>query len=165
MERKFIIFLIAFLVIFILVVQALAQNFKLGLPEEIRNYRSWLKVNKNALVPNPSTGHPGYKDVYINKLKEEILDSEENYLLPFEEEIVIVKESRKKQTRSKRSIQELTTMRKTNINQETGNWEFKMFTKMGRSFREVEINPITNCFSCHQRAQNTDFVFTKFDNQ
>lgn len=163
--QKFITLLVAFLVTSILMVQAVSQNLKLGLPEGISNYRSWLKVNKNVLIPNPSTGHPGYKDVYINKLKEEILDSEGNYLLPFEEETVIVKESRKSKGRSKKRISELTVMRKSLSNENTGGWDFSMYKNVRGKFKQQAIDPVTNCFLCHQRAQNTDFVFTKFDNQ
>ncbi len=152
--KKFLILVILFLTSLIPLLQAISQNNKLGLPGEIKDYTKWTRVNKKVLKPNPITGHPGYKDVYINK----------QFLIPFLEGTIIVKESRKERRRKEKNIVELTVMRKTNNNEDTGNWDFTMYKKEGSLFNQVAIDQKTACFSCHQRVADSDFVYTKPSN-
>lgn len=153
-KKKFLILIILFLTSLIPLLQAISKNNQLGLPQDITTYRKWTRVNKKVLKPNPSTGHPGYKDVYINK----------QFLIPFLEGTIIVKESRKERRRKDSNIVELTVMRKTNINEDTGNWDFTMYKKEGGLFSQVAIDQKTACFSCHQRVADSDFVYTKPSN-
>lgn len=148
--RRFLIIAILFIASLIPLLQAVSKNISLGLPDDIKDYAKWTRVNKKILKPNPATGHPGYKDVFINK----------SFLIPFEEGAIIVKESRGERRRNNK-ISELTVMRKTNGNKDTGNWDFTMYKKEGMTFSQVTIDQKTACFLCHQGASSSDFVFTK----
>ena len=54
-----------------------------------------------------------------------------------------------------------TLMRKDAGNEatsETGGWHFVMFTAGGE---KMDIDPVKNCFGCHQPHQKTDFVMSE----
>lgn len=49
-------------------------------------------------------------------------------------------------------------MEKVSGAEETGGWRFSQFDKAGT---RIEINEVTDCFTCHEQVADRDYVFSK----
>lgn len=162
--KKILIFFILFSVSLFYFVKALSQNLQAGLPEDIKNYSRWTRLNRRILPPRSSDPHRGYKRVYINRKKNELIDSNKNLVFPYPEGTIVVKEVRESKKKNSR-IALIATMRKLTGNETTGGWDFIEYTESSSDNSFIPINfPKESCYSCHQGASNSDAVWTKFDN-
>lgn len=132
------------------------------LPEDIKDYKKWTRLNKKIIKPRVSDAHEGFKKVYANLEKEDLIDSNNNLTFPYPEGTLIVKEV--KETRKPKSkIVLISIMRKQSGNETTGGWDFEEFSSSdGKSFSKV-LSPKESCYACHEGASDSDSVWTKFD--
>ena len=134
-----------------------------GLPEDIDGYRKWTRLNKKIIKPTSADPHRGFKRVYVNKNKSELIDSNNNLIFPYPDGTIIVKEVRK--TRKKKSkISLIAIMHKQAGNESTGGWDFIEYSRSSKkSFSPISFSK-ESCYSCHQGASDSDAVWTKFNN-
>lgn len=165
--KKLLIISIIFCISFLCFLQVLSKNQKsleAGLPKDIEGYSKWTKLNKKIIKPREQDPHRGFKRIYINRLQEELRDQNKNLIFPYPEETIVVKEVHV--SRSERSkINLISIMRKLPGNETTGGWDFIEYTRSSsdNSFIPLQLSK-ESCYACHQGAQESDFVWTKFDN-
>lgn len=161
--KRTILFVIIFYLIYFFVYKAFSQNLMQGLPNDIDEYRKWTRLNKKIIQPRSADPHRGFKRVYINRLKNELVDSIRNLVFPYKEGTIIVKEVRAtKKTKSK--IVLISIMRKLPGNETTGGWDFIEYTRSSSDNSFIPLNfPKESCYACHQGASDSDSVWTKFD--
>lgn len=162
--KKNLIFIIAFALGLFCLGKALSKSNISPLPDYIKDYKKWTRINKNVLQPTASSFHPYFNNVYINKTKDELLDSNGNLISPLPVGAIVVKEGRTKAKKNSR-VSAIAIMRKTaSGNESTSNWDFIEFTrKSSKSFSQLQY-PKESCFSCHQGAASSDYIFIEFDN-
>ena len=162
--KKSLIFLVLFSISLFYFTRALSQNLQPGLPEDITGYKKWTRLNKKVIGPNAADPHHGFKREYVNRAKNELVDSMGNLIFPFPEGTIVIKDVRRTIKRNSR-ITLLSIMRKLPGNETTGGWDFIEYTRSSSDGSFIPLNfSKESCYSCHQGASDSDAVWTKFDN-
>lgn len=163
MKKAFILLTLFFTSLFFFL-KALSQKLPPGLPEDISGYNRWTRINKKIIKPRSADPHRGFKRVYINRQKEELIDLNNDLIFPYSSGTIVVKEVRV--TRKKGSkITLVSIMRKIPGNETTGGWDFIEYTRSSADDSFIPIQfPKESCYACHQGASDSDSVWTKFDN-
>ena len=144
--------------------KTLAQNLPLGLPEDINGYKKWTRLNKKVIGPRQADPHHGFKREYVNRLKNEFVNSQGNLIFPYKEGTIVVKEVRAT-AKPNSKIVLISIMRKQSGNETTGGWDFIEYSRSSSDNSFVPINfPKDSCYACHMGASDSDSVWTKFDN-
>lgn len=163
MIQKILYFLLISFISFTFFLEAVPQPLPQGLPSDIEGYSKWTRLNKKIIKPREADPHFGFKRVYINKDKNDLLDSNNKQIFPYPEETIIVKEVRKTKNKNSRIVL-VSIMRKLPGNETTGGWDFVEYTRsQDGSFSQIAF-PKESCYACHQGASDRDAVWTKFDN-
>ena len=162
--KKAIVLITAFSISLFCFVKALSHNTSNGLPEYTHGYRQWTKLNKKIIKPRAGDPHRGYKKVFVNRAKNELIDSSMNLIFPYSEGTIVVKEIRETPKKNSR-IALVAVMRKLSGNESTGGWDFVEYTRSSSDNSFIPINfPKESCYACHQGGSDSDAVWTKFDN-
>jgi len=131
-----------------------------GLPNDIRGYEKWLKLNAKPIPPRSSDPHNGTKNVYVNQARGAIaLDGEQ--IFPYPDGSIVVKEALRP---GRDFIGLIAIIRKSKgSDPEHSDWTFIEYVRSGKdeAFREIASGAI--CWGCHQDAIATDYVFTKLE--
>lgn len=134
-----------------------------GLPEEIKDYKNWLKMNKNPIPPDTSAPHTpsnGIKNVFVNQTKVILLKSEQQ-LFPYPDKTIIVKEALNK---DKNYVELIAIMKKIKgKDSEHNDWEF---TEYNRSSADEDFKLAFKdgiCWNCHSGAKEKDYSFTTIE--
>ena len=152
------------LILSFLYLRSLSQNLSFGLPEDINGYQKWTRLNKKIIKPRSGDPHRGFKREYVNRLKNDLVDSTGNLIFPFPEGTIVVKDVRKTAKKNSRLVL-LSIMRKLPGNETTGGWDFIEYTKSSSDDSFIPINfPKESCYACHKGASDSDSVWTKFNN-
>jgi hypothetical protein len=161
--KKTTIFILLSLISFFFL-KTFCQVLPVGLPEDIADYKKWTRLNKKIIPPKEADAHRGFKREYVNRLKNELVDSNKKLTFPFLEGTIVVKEVRKT-AKPNSKIVLISIMRKQAGNETTGGWDFVEYT---RSSQDGSFIPIPfskeSCYACHSGASDSDAVWTKFDN-
>ena len=122
-----------------------------GVPSFAAGYRGWTKLNEAPIPPRDSDPHFGTKDVFASK------ERLGNGRLPVG--TVVVKEA----TRPGADfIGLIAIMRKQRgANPEHNDWVFVEYTREAASARFGEQAAGAVCWSCHDGARESDYVFTE----
>lgn len=162
--KKILFLLLLFLVSTFYLMEALSQNLSSGLPSDTKSYNRWTRLNKKILPPRESDPHRGFKRVYINRKKNELISSNKNLIFPYLEGTIVVKEVRESKKKNSK-IKLIAIMRKLAGNQTTGGWDFIEYTRSSTNSSFIPISfSKESCYSCHRGASDSDAVWTKFDN-
>ncbi len=160
--KKTIIFIFLFLISFFFL-KTFCQTLPAGLPEDIADYTKWTRLNKKIIPPREGDAHRGYKRVYVNRLKSDLVDSNKKLIFPYPEGTIVVKEVKKDQ-KKKSNIVLVAIMRKLPGNENTGGWDFVEYTRSSQDGSFIPIAfPKESCYACHSGASDSDAVWTKFD--
>ena len=133
-------------------------------PKFPEDYRSWTHV-KSVLVDEDSPlfeGIGGIHHIYANDLATAVLRGEEPFPYPDGSKIVFDLLSVQTVEGSTSEIQRksLAVIEKNaSAYGETGGWGFARFPG---DTREPEAIDVDECFACHEKANDSDFVFTKW---
>jgi hypothetical protein len=121
-----------------------------GLPVDLVGYESWSRLNEEPIPPRSSDPHNGTKNVYASFLAEGGV---------YPEGTTIVKEAMRPGTDF---IGLIAMMRKERGAQPDHNdWIWVEYTRSGaeEEFRELASGSV--CYSCHEQARESDYVFTR----
>ena len=132
-----------------------------GLPEDVAGYETWLKLNAEPIPPVPgSDPHNGTKNVYVNKDRGAIApDGEQQF--PYPDGSIVVKEATRP---NKDYIGLIAIMRKVEGSDPDHNdWEFIEYTRNEQGADFTVLASGRNCWGCHARVEDMDYVFTKLD--
>jgi len=161
--KKVFILLILFFISLVFLLQAISQNLPAGLPEDIKSYKKWTRLNKKIISPRQADPHHGFKREYVNRSKSELVDSMGNLIFPYPEGTIVIKDVRATAKKNGR-LTLISIMRKLPGNETTGGWDFIEYTRDSNgSFSPISF-PKESCYSCHRGAGDSDAVWTKFDN-
>ena len=162
--KRFLTLLVLFSISLFYLLQALSQNLPAGLPEDIKDYKKWTRLNKKIISPRNADPHRGFKREYTNRLPNELADSSKNLIFPFPEGTIVVKEVRATSKKNSKIVL-ISIMRKLSGNKNTGGWDFIEYTRSSsdNSFIPLQF-PKESCYACHKGASDSDSVWTKFDN-
>lgn len=140
------------------------QSLLPGLPQDISGYSRWTRINKKIIKPRSADPHRGFKRVYINRNKEELVDLKNKLIFPYSSGTIVVKEVRVSRKKGSK-ITLVSIMRKIPGNETTGGWDFIEYTRSSADDSFIPIQfPKESCYACHQGASDSDSVWTKFDN-
>ncbi len=161
--KQYLIFTITFLISSLFILNVFSQNLSLGLPEDIDGYNKWIRLNKKIIRPRAGDPHRGFKRVYVNKTKKELVTGKKlNF--PYKDGTIIVKEVREASKQNSKIVL-ISIMRKLPGNESTGGWDFIEYTRSSQDDSFIPLQfPQEACYSCHQGASNSDSVWTKFNN-
>ncbi len=132
-----------------------------GIPEETRDYYSWLKINATPIPPAanaPHTPSNGNKNIFVNQAREILVKSGQQ-VFPYPDKSIIVKEALNKE---KNYVELIAIMKKiAGKDPQHNDWEFTEYTRNSPNdaFRLSAKDGI--CWSCHVGAKETDYVFEK----
>src|SRR5687768_1940983 len=98
---------------------ALAQPA--GLPDSIRDYWSWIRLNLQVITANETGAHPQPKDVYINLDTSDFIGAGGMTITPFPNGTIVVKERFDPETLM---VDRLYMMEKTG-----GAWTYRFFDR------------------------------------
>jgi hypothetical protein len=121
-----------------------------GLPADLVGYESWSRLNEEPIPPRSADPHDGTKNVYASFLAEGGV---------YPEGTTIVKEAMRPGTDF---IGLIAMMRKERGAQPDHNdWIWVEYTRSGaeEEFRELASGSV--CYSCHEQARESDYVFTR----
>lgn len=139
-------------------VTATPSAFLPGLPEDVKDYTQWLKVNTAPIPPNSSAPHTpsqGNKNIFVNQSKD-VLAAGGQVKYPFPNGTVIVKEALHKDNGY---VELIAIMRKIDqLDPEHGNWQFHEYTRSAPDQAFTLAFKDATCFSCHAVAKDRDFV-------
>lgn len=125
-----------------------------GLPEALDDYPTWLRINIDKVLENPSGAHPQPKDVYVSLGADELLGGDGDYRLPFPEGTRFVKE--------RFDPGALQVDRVYLMTKRDGAWVYAFYDRTPEgAFSGQELGTENFCASCHAGA-DSDFVFTRF---
>jgi hypothetical protein len=137
--------------------EAAAREPAPGLPEAIRGYRTWNRVNAKPIPPKPSDPHLGDKQVYVNVPRRLVagLDGPGDRL-PAGTTVV------KTAVRPDADFVGLVAvMRKVaGADPLHNDWEFAEYTRQSvdEPFEIIARDAV--CWTCHQGAVGTDYLFS-----
>ena len=120
-----------------------------GLPQELRGYEGWTKLNDAPIPPRDADPHDGTKDVYASSLA----GADGSY----PDGTIIVKEARRDDV-----VRLIAAMEKRHGgNPEHNDWVMVEWVRdaADEPFRELARGDV--CTSCHVQAKATDYVFTR----
>ena len=123
-----------------------------GPPDDVQSYETaCLRMNREPLAPYDGDPHKGWKNVYVCNLSQELASGPR----PFPDGTLIVKDSRRP---GEDFTWLLATARKAN-----GRWQWDEYT---RNFNNEEHRrlavPESTCIDCHQQAESSDYIFTRY---
>lgn len=128
-----------------------------GLPQNVAGYTGWLKLNPEPLPPRADAPHgSGVKNVFVNQPRSALLSNNQPRY-PYPEGTLIVKEG----LHSQGHLELIAVMRKLSGSDPAhGDWVFEEYIRSGPDgpFRLAFQGSV--CWSCHARAQGTDWSFT-----
>lgn len=131
---------------------ALAQPA--GLPDSIRDYWSWTRLNLQVITANETGAHPQPKDVYINLDTSEFIGASGMTITPFPSGTIVVKERFDPETLM---VDRLYMMEKVD-----GAWIYRFFDRQpDGTFAGQDLGADNFCRACHQNAP-TDYVFVEY---
>ena len=126
------------------------------LPEkslDFSDYTTWTRINPKPLL---SVGHSNvWVEIYVNTLAKDIYRSAQ---VPFPPCAKIVKVSYK--DRETKQFIDVTAMFKmpAGYDAENHDWWYATFDQAGVDAKEQ--GPLAKCITCHQKAAQTDFLFS-----
>jgi hypothetical protein len=136
------------------------QTLLPGLPDDIKGYEKWLKLNSKPIPPRSSDPHNGTKNVYINQARGAIALGGEQ-IFPYPDGSIIVKEA----VRPGRDFMGLVAIirKSKGSDPEHSDWTFIEYVRSDKdeAFREIARGAI--CWGCHIDAIATDYVFTRLE--
>ena len=131
--------------------------------EELKDYRQFYHIKTLSL----EEGHPLYKDfggihhIYANEKAYQAYKNKikfpEGALVVFDLLEVVDKDN----TRGEGKRKVLAYMKKTNQNNDTGNWEFQAYAE-GDKNKPLVKDAKNQCFTCHQSVEKNDYIFSEW---
>jgi hypothetical protein len=131
-----------------------------GLPEEIMGFADWLRLNSEPIPPKAADPHLGEKEVFTNATpaQAEAVDSRE---ARYPDSTVIVKSALRPDGDF---IGLIAVMRKVRgLDPEHNDWEFVQYTRDSADGTFEVIARDAVCWTCHEAARDTDYVYTRRD--
>ena len=126
-----------------------------GLPQAIRDYWSWTRLNADVITTNVTGAHPQPKDVYINLATSAFIGAGGRTITPFPNGTIVVKERRNAGTMM---VDRVYMMEKI-----AGAWTYRFFDRQpDGTFVGQDLGTENFCRNCHRNAE-TDFVFIQYE--
>ena len=120
-----------------------------GIPGAFLPYKHWHRVNAKPIRPTPTTAHGAdVKNVYASK-------PATGGRYPYG--TIVVKEGL-----TRKFVSLIATMRKVKgADAKHGDWVFVEYARSSATSRFSKIADGAVCWSCHQLAKKTDWIFTR----
>ncbi len=133
---------------------AIAVAQPAGLPDSIRDYWSWTRMNLQVITANETGAHPQPKDVYINLMTSDFVGASGMTITPFPNGTIVIKERTDPDTLM---VDRLYMMEKID-----GAWTYSFFDRqVDGTFAGQHLGTDNFCRACHQNAA-TDNVFVEY---
>jgi hypothetical protein len=128
-----------------------------GLPPETAGYRGWDRLNAEPIPQDAGVPHGRVKDVFVDPGLSEVADGAA-LVSPLPEGTIIVKRG----SRGDDPAGVVAIMVKAkDSDPQHGDWTFTEFARSGTAEPYSLLAEGSACWSCHQGASDTDWVFTR----
>lgn len=134
------------------------EPLKDGLPEEIAGFAGWTKLNSEPIPPKAADPHLGEKDVFTSASPAEA-EAVDSGAERYRDGTIIVKSAVRPDGDF---VGLIAVMRKVRgLDPEHNDWEFVEYTRdsPGDSFEVIARDAV--CWTCHEAAKPTDYVYTR----